>query len=120
MATAKPHAKGKVAPGDCSQRVGVEQLTARGVNVEQLVEKLIYGSTIAEAAGGRLMEAMRGAAELGALATQVRNAMIADLPRATEFGIAALEEKAALTSDCEALLAALPPMADILSSGTHL
>src|SRR5437899_267391 len=29
----------------------------------QLVEKLIYGSTIAEAAGGRLMETMRGAAE---------------------------------------------------------
>ena len=83
----------------------------------QLVEKLIYGSTIAEAAGGRLMEAMRGAAELGALATLVRNAMIADLPRATEFGIAALEEKAALTSDCEALLAALPPMADILRYG---
>jgi hypothetical protein len=83
----------------------------------QLVEKLIYGSTIAEAAGGRLMEAMRGAAELGALATQVRNAMIADLPRATEFGIAALEEKAALTSDCQALLAALPPMADILRYG---
>ena len=83
----------------------------------RLVEKLIYGSTIAEAAGGRLMEAMRGAAELGALATLVRNAMIADLPRATEFGIAALEEKAALTSDCEALLAALPPMADILRYG---
>ena len=43
--------------------------------------------------------------------------MIADLPRATEFGIAALEEKAALTSDCQALLAALPPMADILRYG---
>ena len=43
--------------------------------------------------------------------------MIADLPRAAEFGIAALEEKAALTSDCQALLAALPPMADILRYG---
>ena len=41
MATAKPHAKGKVAPGDTSQRVGVEQLETRGANVKQLVEKLI-------------------------------------------------------------------------------
>jgi hypothetical protein len=83
----------------------------------RLVENLIFGSTIAEAAGGRVIEAMRSASELGALATLVRNAMIADLPQATEFGIAALERKAALTSDCQALLAALPPMADILRYG---
>jgi hypothetical protein len=83
----------------------------------RLVENLIHGSTIADAAGGRVTDAMREAAELDALATLVRNAMIADLPRATEFGIAALEAKAALTSDCHALLAALPPMADILRYG---
>src|SRR5437879_5622016 len=37
----KPHATGKVKAGDVSQRVGVEQLEARGVNVKQLIEKLI-------------------------------------------------------------------------------
>ena len=37
----KPHATGKVKPGDTTQRVGVEQLEARGVNVQQLIEKLI-------------------------------------------------------------------------------
>ena len=37
----KPHATGKVKPGDTTQRVGVEQLEARGVNVKQLIEKLI-------------------------------------------------------------------------------
>jgi ferritin-like protein len=37
----KPHSTGKVKAGDVSQRVGVEQLEARGVNVPQLVEKLI-------------------------------------------------------------------------------
>lgn len=37
----KPHATGKVKPGDTSQRVGVEQLEARGVDVKSLVEKLI-------------------------------------------------------------------------------
>ncbi|MCK1360684.1 DUF5682 family protein [Bradyrhizobium sp. 199] len=83
----------------------------------RLVENLLYGSTIAEAASGRLIEAMGKAAELGPLATLVRNAMIADLSRATEFGIDALETKAALTSDGPSLLAALPPMADILRYG---
>lgn len=37
----KPHATGKVKAGDTSQRVGVEQLESRGVNVKALVEKLI-------------------------------------------------------------------------------
>lgn len=83
----------------------------------RLVENLLYGSTIAEAAAGRLIEAMDKEAELGELASLVRSAMIADLPRATERGIAALETKAALTSDGHALLGALPPMADILRYG---
>ncbi|MBC9880174.1 hypothetical protein G8O24_22860 [Bradyrhizobium sp. INPA01-394B] len=83
----------------------------------RLVENLLYGSTIAEAAAGRLIEAMGKEAELGALASLVRSAMIADLPRATESGIAALEAKAALTSDGQSLLDALPPMADILRYG---
>ena len=83
----------------------------------RLVENLIYGSTIAEAAGGRVVEAMRAEPDLGALARLVRTAMTADLAKATEFGIAALEAKAALTSDCGTQLAALPPMADILRYG---
>ena len=37
----KPHATGKTKPGDVTERVGVESIRARGVNVEQLVEKLI-------------------------------------------------------------------------------
>ncbi len=37
----KPHATGKVAPGDLTQRVGVEQISARGVDVPELIEKLI-------------------------------------------------------------------------------
>ncbi len=39
--TEKRHANGKVAAGDLTQRVGVEAIEARGVNVEDLVEKLI-------------------------------------------------------------------------------
>lgn len=37
----KKHAKGKVKHGDLTQRVGVEQMRQRGVDVEDLVEKLI-------------------------------------------------------------------------------
>jgi len=37
----KPHAKGKVRMGDVTQRVGIEVMEARGVNVEELREKLI-------------------------------------------------------------------------------
>lgn len=83
----------------------------------RLVEHLVYGSTIAEAAAGRLSEEMQGQGDLGALAGLVRAAMIADLPVAAATGIALLERKAALTSDCQALLAALPPMADIVRYG---
>jgi ferritin-like protein len=39
--TEKRHATGRVAAGDLTQRVGVEAIEARGVNVEELVEKLI-------------------------------------------------------------------------------
>ncbi|HEY7536018.1 MAG TPA: DNA protection during starvation protein [Thermodesulfobacteriota bacterium] len=41
MAKEKRHMKGKVKPGDVTQRVGIEQMEARGVNVKQLREKLI-------------------------------------------------------------------------------
>jgi len=37
----KPHATGRVQAGDVSQRVGVEAIEARGVNVGELIEKLI-------------------------------------------------------------------------------
>jgi len=37
----KPHARGRVAPGDVTQRVGVEAITARGVEVDNLIEKLV-------------------------------------------------------------------------------
>jgi ferritin-like protein len=40
-ATTKPHASGRVRPGDLTQRVGVEQLEARGIDVDQLIEKLV-------------------------------------------------------------------------------
>lgn len=37
----KPHASGSVQPGDTSTRVGIESIRERGVDVEELREKLI-------------------------------------------------------------------------------
>jgi ferritin-like protein len=37
----KPHASGRVEYGDVSRRVGVEVLRERGVDVEELIEKLV-------------------------------------------------------------------------------
>jgi len=39
--TIKPHATGRVAKGDVTKRVGIEQIEARGINVKDLIEKLI-------------------------------------------------------------------------------
>ncbi|KPF72281.1 hypothetical protein IP88_10200 [alpha proteobacterium AAP81b] len=83
----------------------------------RLVENLVHGATIAEAAAARLTAAMQDEADLGRLAALVRSAMLADLGAAVEIGIAALETRAALTSDCRMLLDALPPMADIVRYG---
>jgi hypothetical protein len=83
----------------------------------RLVECLVYGSTIENAAAGRIIEMMQAAQELGELAGWVRAAMTAGLSKAIDFGIAALQTKAALTSDCRSLLVALPPMADIMRYG---
>jgi ferritin-like protein len=39
--TEKRHARGKVAAGDLTQRVGVEAIEARGVDVRELLDKLV-------------------------------------------------------------------------------
>ena len=83
----------------------------------QLVENLVYGATINDAASGKILVAMRDEPNLAALADLVRQAMIANLADAVTLGIEALETKAALTSDCATMLAALPPMADIVRYG---
>jgi hypothetical protein len=83
----------------------------------RLVENLVYGATIADAAAGRTLAVIKSEANLATLAELVRQAMVANLPDAVDQGISALERKAALTSDCPSLLAALPPMADIVRYG---
>lgn len=40
----KPHATGKVPPGDVTKRVGNEMLEQHGINIKQLIEKLVVAA----------------------------------------------------------------------------
>jgi len=83
----------------------------------RLVENLLHGPTIAKAANGRLIERLGEAGSLDAVARLVQDAITADLDEAAAAGIAALEQKAALSSDCQEMLCAIPPLADIARYG---
>ena len=82
-----------------------------------LVENLVYGTTIAQAAEGRIRARMAEAASLGALADLVFEAMTAQLPGAAEAGIALLGARAGQTSDCAEMLSALPALGEVLRYG---
>ncbi|MEL6520834.1 MAG: DUF5682 family protein [Pseudomonadota bacterium] len=83
----------------------------------QLVENLVYGATILQAASGRIAEKIKGTSHLGALSDLVFLALTADLKDATAAGIAQLEQRAVQTSDCQEMLSALPALADVLRYG---
>ena len=82
-----------------------------------LVTKLVYGPTLEQAAAGVLQEQYTQATALAPLATGVREALTAALPAAVERGLALLSARAALSTDCEDVLATVPPLADILRYG---
>lgn len=83
----------------------------------QLVENLVYGTTIEQAASGRLTAELSEAQTLGTLAQLVLGALTAQLPEAAAHGVQRLETRAAQTSDCREMLGALRPIADILRYG---
>lgn len=82
-----------------------------------LVENLVWGPTIVEAASARLAESMAQATTLADLAVSLEAALTADLPKAAEAGIALLQTLAARTDDAVSLLAALPALVDTLRYG---
>ena len=83
----------------------------------RLVEALAYGSTVAEAAAGKLAESFAKADSLAAMAELVMEALTIQSPTAADTGVALLERRAAETGDAPGLLAALPPLADALRYG---
>jgi hypothetical protein len=83
----------------------------------QLVENLIYGATIEQASGGRIIALLSQAKGLGELSNLVFQALTAQLPEAAAKVSVALEHRAGLATDCLEMLTALPPIADVLRYG---
>jgi hypothetical protein len=83
----------------------------------RLVENLVHGPTIAKAAGARLASDLGEAADLKGLCDLTMLALTAQLPEAAHAGVGRIEHRAAQTSACGELLAALPPLGDILRYG---
>ena len=84
----------------------------------QLVENLIYGSTIEQAANNRLSELLIAEKHLGRLAETVQLALEAQLDQAADTGLTHLDKRAAQTSDALELLASLPPLIHMHRYGT--
>lgn len=83
----------------------------------QLVENLVFGPTIAQAASGRLKATFDDIPTLTQLADTVLAALRAQLPDAADTGIAHLSRRAAQSGDCQDMLTALEPLASILRYG---
>lgn len=83
----------------------------------QLIEKLVYGTTIEKAATGRLIARLTAADRLGEIADLVFAAMTAQLPEAAEAGSRRLADRAGQTSDTLELLGALPGLAEVIRYG---
>jgi hypothetical protein len=75
-----------------------------------LVEASVWGTTVAEAAGGRV-RALLGHGDLVQLTGTVERCLLADLPDALQDLLAALAAKAALDADVVHLMDALPALA---------
>jgi Family of unknown function (DUF5682) len=82
-----------------------------------LVENLVYGATIAQAAAGRIIARLKDATGLRALSNLVFEALTAQLPEAAAKVSQALEHRSAQATDCQEMLSALPPIADVLRYG---
>lgn len=83
----------------------------------ELVEKLIYGTTIKTACAARISEQMRDETRLAALSDLTFTALTAQIPRAVEVGIQRMGDVAALTDDCGALLSAVPSLVETIRYG---
>ena len=84
----------------------------------KLVENLVYGSTIEQAANNKLTEALHHESHLNRLAETVQLCLEAQLNQAADKGLLRLDERAAHTDDALELLRSLPPLIDTQRYGT--
>ena len=82
-----------------------------------LVENLVHGPTLAQAAAGRVSVLLQQASSLKMLAELIFQSLTAQLPEAVARGLQLIEKRAGQTSDCTELLSSLPPLADAVRYG---
>ncbi len=83
----------------------------------RLVEVAVWGNTVERAASAFIQHEAAHAPHLPALTALLEDTLLADLPDAVAALTSALEDKAALTSDVTHLMAALPPLVQVLRYG---
>jgi len=84
----------------------------------RLAEALIYGTTIEQAASNAAFAKARTADSLQSLAKTVEACLLAGLDSAARSSIALLQARGTQSSDIAGLIAAMPPLANILRYGT--
>jgi hypothetical protein len=82
-----------------------------------LIEASIWGNTIKEAAKDKACTIADEAEDLPTLTTLLNQVILSDLSDAVVYLMSRLEEKAALASDVTYLMAALPPLANVMRYG---
>lgn len=83
----------------------------------RIIEAAVWGNTVAAAAEGRVRGQADGAADLPALTGLLDRTLLADLPAAARHLIARIDAEAARAADLQHLMAALPPLAEVLRYG---
>lgn len=84
----------------------------------KLAEALHWGATIEQAAGGAARAAARETPGIARLAQLIESCLRADLPEAAEALTAELQSAAVHSTDIEALMQAVAPLANVLRYGT--
>jgi hypothetical protein len=84
----------------------------------RLAEALVYGTTIEQAASNAAFAKARTADGLQSLSKTVESCLLAGLDSAARAAIALLQARATQSSDIAGLIAAMPPLANILRYGT--
>ena len=82
-----------------------------------LIEAGIWGNTIRNAATAKACDRANNAEELPMLTELLDKVILSDLPDAVSYLMSCLENAAALASDVTYLMAALPPLANVMRYG---
>ncbi len=83
-----------------------------------LIENLIYGSTIEQAANNKCKEIIVSENQLHKLAETVQQCLEAQLNDAAELGLKHLDDQAARSGNCLEMLESIPPLVNINRYGT--